>query len=152
MEANVRALLRAEFEKLRQEVIARYEQSGMKASGNWAKSVQVQELPNGFTIVADDYLNGRSPGKAPPSEVIEKWITQKGIAARIKGEISVSSLAYLIARKIAQKGWHPKKENENIVEQVATPQRIQQIMDAVAPVYAENFARDISALFDKTFA
>jgi hypothetical protein len=152
MEANVRQAFKAEFEKLRQEIIARYEQSGMKAGGSWANTVQVQELPNGFTIVADSYINGRGPGKAPPSEAIEQWIKRKGISARIKGDISTGSLAYLIARKIARQGWKPKKGNEDIAGQVATPQRIQQIMDAVAPVYAENFARDISALLEKTFA
>jgi len=152
MEANIKETLRAEFEKLRDEILAKYEASGMAASGNWGESVQVQELPNGFTIVADSYINGRGPGKAPPSAAIEKWIAQKGIASRLNGEISVSSLAFLIARKIAREGWKPKKGFENLVESTATPQRIQQILDAVAPLYVQNFTNEISAYLNTAFA
>lgn len=152
MNSNSKATLRAEFEKLRDEIVAKYEASGMEASGNWGESVQVQELPNGFTLVADGYINGRKPGKAPPSEAIEKWITQKGIAARLKGEITTASLAYLIARKIARQGWQPKKGAENIVENTATPQRIQQILDTVTPLYVQDFTADILAYLNTAFA
>ena len=152
MEANIKETLRAEFEKLRDEIVANFEASGMGASGNWGESVQVQELPNGFTIVADDYINGRGPGKAPPSAAIEKWIEQKGIASRLNGEISVSSLAFLIARKIAREGWKPKQGFDDIVANTATPQRIQQILDAVAPLYVQNFTDEISAYLNTAFA
>lgn len=152
MEANIKETLRAEFEKLRDEIVARYEASGMSASGNWGESIQVQQLPNGFTIVADDYITGRKPGKAPPSKAIEKWIAQKGIASRLKGEITVSSLAFLIARKIARGGWKPKAGFEDIVASTATPQRIQQILDAVTPLYLQNFTDEISAYLNTAFA
>lgn len=144
--------LRAEFELLRQEVIARYESSGMRVSGNWADSVHVEELPNGFTLVADSYINGRGPGKAPPSNAIEKWLTQKGIAARLQGEISTGSLAYLIARKIAREGWTPKEDAADIIAQVVTPQRIQQIMDKVEAVYFQQFSDQISSTLKSAFA
>lgn len=144
--------LRAEFELLRQEVIARYESSGMRVSGNWAESVLVEELPNGFTLVADGYINGRGPGKAPPSEAIEKWLTQKGIAARLQDEISTGSLAYLIARKIAREGWTPKENAADIIAQVVTPQRIQQIIDKVEAVYFQQFSDQISNTLKSAFA
>lgn len=141
METNVQQAFKAEFEQLRQEVIAYYHSSGRAASGRWASTVQVQELPNGFTLVADDYINGRGPGKPPPSAAIEQWIAQKGIAARLGKEISVSSLAFLIARKIARMGWQPKEGQDNLIAQVVTPERIQQLMDKVAPVYLDNLAQ-----------
>ncbi|MFL9845076.1 hypothetical protein [Flavobacterium rhizosphaerae] len=140
---NVQQLLRKEFELLRTEMIAKYEASGMKTSGNWAKTVQLQELPNGFTIVADNYIQGRSAGKAPPSSVIESWLQQKGIAAKAENEISLSSLAYLIARKIAREGWKPKPGFEDIAASVATPQRIQDIIDRVGQLYLQDFTNSI---------
>mgnify|MGYP001763027373 FL=1 len=95
MDSNITETLRKEFESLRQEVMARYESSGVKASGKWAESIRIEELPNGFTLVTDSYINGRGPGKAPPSEAIEKWIVQKGIATRLSNEISAVSYTHL---------------------------------------------------------
>jgi len=68
MEANIKETLRAEFEKLREEIVANYEASGMSASGNWGESVQVQELPNGFTIVADVTLTDADPARHRPAK------------------------------------------------------------------------------------
>jgi len=152
MDNNITETRRAEFESLRQEVVARYESSGVKASGKWAESIRIEELPNGFTLVADNYINGRGPGKAPPSEAIEKWIVQKGIASRLSDEISVSSLAYLIARKIAREGWQPKTGTENLLQQVVTPQRIQQIIDKVTPLYVNNLTQDLMSFLNTALA
>jgi len=45
---------------------------------------------------------GRAPGKFPPIESIIEWIKVKNIQKR--DNISDRSLAFIIARKIAQKG------------------------------------------------
>ena len=136
-------LLRPDFEQLRQEVIAAYQTQGQAATGNWADSVQIIELPNGFSLVADDYINGRGPGKPPPSSAIEQWIINKGIAARMGKDISIGSLAFLIARKIARTGWHPKPGTQNPIEAVVTPQRIQQLLDKAADYYTSDFCSTI---------
>ncbi|KGO91739.1 hypothetical protein [Flavobacterium subsaxonicum] len=136
-------LLQAEFEALKADIIAAYEASGMATGGNWGKSVQIQQLPNGLSLVADGYINGRKPGKAPPSAAIEAWLVKKGIAARLKEQISVSSLAFLIARKIAKKGWQPKPGTVNPIDAVATPQRIQKILDKVGQAHLQNFTTQI---------
>jgi len=148
--SNVTELLAAEFELLKTEVIAKYEASGMAASGNWADSVVIQKLPNGFNLVADGYINGRGPGKPPPSEAIEAWIRQKGIAAKLEKGMIIQTLAYLIARKIAREGWKPKPENQNIVDSLVTPQRIQQILDKVGAVYITDFTTQIINLLKPT--
>ena len=143
-------ILAAEFELLKSEVIAAYEASGNNASGNWVDSVTVQRLPNGFTLVADDYINGRGPGKPPPSAAIEAWIKQIGIASKLEKGMTTQSLAYLIARKISRKGWQPKPGSNNFVNNVVTPQRIQQILDKVGGVYAANFTSQIINLLKPT--
>jgi hypothetical protein len=136
-------LLAAEFELLRAEVIAAY-QGSMEAGGNWAESVTIQPAPAGYSITAADYINGRSPGKPPPSEAIEAWINQKGIASRLEKNMTVSSLAFLIARKIAREGWQPKPGNGNSIDGVVTPQRIQHILDKVGESYLANLTTQIT--------
>ena len=136
-------ILQAEFALLKKDIIAAYEASGMATTGNWGKSVQVVSLPNGISIMADGYIDGRKSGKAPPSEAIEAWLIKKGVAARVKDSISTSSLAFLIARKIAKKGWQPKPGTQNPVDTVATPQRIQQILDKVGQAHLATFTTDI---------
>lgn len=136
-------LLAAEFEKLKQEVILAYEASGTETSGNWADTLKVEQTPYGYSITAAEYINGRSPGKPPPSEAIESWILKKGIASRLEKNITVSSLAFLIARKIAREGWKPKPGTLNILDSVVTPQRIQQILDKVGESYLSDFTTQI---------
>lgn len=151
MNTSSNKILQQEFELLRQEIITRYEQTGVSATGKWKETVTIEALPNGFTVVADNYLNGRQPGKAPPSTAIEKWIIQKGISSRINGEISVSSLAFLISRKIAREGWHPKSNTANIIQQVLTPARTQQILDKIAPAYVKKFTEDLTTALENRF-
>ena len=47
-------------------------------------------------------VHGRRPGKQPPMDNILSWLEKKGIAP--EGEISIRSLAFLIARKIGKLG------------------------------------------------
>src|SRR5688572_9331060 len=103
--SSISQILKAEFEQLRQEIATAYEASGMAASGDWGKQLEVQAADGSASITAPDYINGRKPGTPPPSEAIEEWIVRKGMAARIQGEITIGSLAYLIARKIGREGW-----------------------------------------------
>lgn len=139
-----RLLLADEFELLKQEIIAAYKASDMQSSGDWANSVKAEPTLHGHSITAADYINGRDPGKPPPSQAIEEWLIKKGIAARLEKGITISSLAFLIARKIARLGWTPKHTSQNIVEQVVTPQRIQQILDKVGNSYLTDFTIQIT--------
>jgi hypothetical protein len=141
--SNATELLAAEFELLRADIISAYQASGQAVSGNWADTVKVEATPNGYSITAADYINGRGPGKPPPSKAIEEWLQQKGIAARLEKNMTISSLAFLIARKIGREGWKPKAGTVNIVDSVVTPERIQQMLDNVGAVYLDNFTNTI---------
>ena len=91
---------------------------------------------------------GRRAGKMPPSQAIEQWIRDKGLMSKIQGKISITSLAYLIARKIQREGW--KRENYGGVElisQVVTPDRIQKIIDRVTAEYIPAFEKEIKLMF-----
>jgi hypothetical protein len=126
-------VLQAEFEKLRIELIQAYDDLGMRASGQWADSLEVFSSEMSGGIMGLKYTEqlefGRRAGKFPPKDAIEKWINDKGIQPQ---DISISSLAFLIARKIAREGWDRNGfGGVELISKVVTPQRIQKIIDVV---------------------
>lgn len=121
----------------------------MRASGQWAESLSVEIGETGAEILQESYGDqlefGRKPGKQPPSEAIEQWIRDKGIAARLEKDISVSSLAYLIARKIGREGWNREQHGgTQLISSVATPERIQRIIDKIGESQLNEFTTKIS--------
>ena len=77
----------------------------MNASGKMADSLGYRIDENGLTIFSSEKYftvleTGRKPGKRPPISVVEQWIKDKPIAS----DINPKSLAFLIARKIGEKG------------------------------------------------
>ena len=145
-------ILNEELSLLKSELIAKYDEKGMRASGAWADSLEQNVIMNERNAKAQilglEYSQqletGRKSGKFPPIDSIKKWIVDKGISSRIQGEITISSLAFLIARKISREGW--KRENYggvNLISEVVTPQRIQKIIDRVGEAFIINVTDDI---------
>lgn len=146
-------ILTEEFNLLKEELIAKYDEKGMRASGNWANSLEVT-VTGGLSakLIGDEYSEqleyGRKSGKQPPSQAIEQWIRDKGIMSRIVGKISISSLAYLIARKIAREGWRREGYGGvELISEVVTPERIQKIIDRVSDSYIPLFENEIKLMF-----
>lgn len=77
----------------------------VNASGKLRDSIRYEVSDGTLRVYALGYSyyleHGRKPGKRPPKESIAQWIQDKGI---VPDGISVNSLAYLIARKIGEKG------------------------------------------------
>jgi hypothetical protein len=140
---SVLQILAAEFELLKNETAAGYRASGMAVSGNWAQELEVHVSSSGALLSAPGYINGRGPGTPPPSEAIEQWIKAKGIAAQLEKDLAISSLAYLIAKKIGRVGWQPKPGANSFIETIITPERIQQIVDKLGESYIQEFTSDI---------
>lgn len=139
---TTRELLAVEFESVKKDLIAKHNELKMKASGKWEKSLNVVIGGNDNLMTARIYgenyteqlVYGRAPGKFPPIKAIEQWIIDKGIAT-IGKQISVSSLAFLIARKIAKEGTKYFKDGgTDLVSSVFTPERIQSIIDKVKEI------------------
>lgn len=137
--SSIEQVLAAEFETLKSELIAKYRETG-EATGSWAETVTVETNGYSAKILAGYSPDDRGPGKQPPGEAIEQWIVAKGIASRLEKEITLSSLAFLIARKIAREGW---KRQNGIVDSVVTPERIQQVIDKVGPAFIMEFSKSI---------
>lgn len=146
-------ILSTEFEVLKNELIAKYDKLGMRASGQWAESLSVKLSENSAELLQESYGDqldfGRKPGKQPPSEAIEQWLKDKGIAARLEKDISISSLAFLIARKIGREGWNRKDHGgTNLISSVVTPERIQSIINKIGESQLNEFTTTISYYLD----
>ncbi len=147
-------ILSREFEDLKKDLIIAYDAKGMRASGKFADTLEVQITGLNAKLFGEDYSQqletGRKAGRFPPINAIEQWIKDKGIANRIQGEISISSLAFLIARKIARNGW--KREEHGGVElisEVVTDARIQKIIDEVGAEQALIYSTEIIKLVNE---
>jgi hypothetical protein len=145
------AILSKQFELLKDDLIKAYDAKGMRASGKFADSLDVKVEGLTAQLWGESYAQqletGRKAGAFPPISAIEQWIKDKGIANRIEGKISISSLAFLIARKIAKRGW--KREEHGGVElisQVITDVRIQKIIDEVGAGQALVYTTEIIKL------
>lgn len=111
---------------------AKHIELGMKASGRWVESLSVETAPTKGTIFGEDYteflVDGRKPGKFPPIDMIKKWIVDKGI----QSDISINSLAFLIARKISREGTkYHQQGGTDLIDAVITPSRIDGIINRI---------------------
>lgn len=147
-------ILSREFENLKKDLIIAYDAKGMRASGKFADTLEVQVTGLTAKLFGEDYSQqletGRKAGRFPPINAIEQWIKDKGIANRIQGEISISSLAFLIARKIARNGW--KREEHGgvqLISEVVTDARIQKIIDEVGAEQALIYSTEIIKLVNE---
>jgi hypothetical protein len=145
---EVGKILKDELNLLKTELIKEYIALGMKASGEWADSLEVQVDEGNGKLLGLNYSEqlefGRRSGKQPPRQAIEQWIRDKGLANRIENQISISALAFLIARKIAREGW--KREGfggVDLISKVITPERIQKILYKIGLQYRTEFQSSI---------
>lgn len=84
--------------------------SGVTASGNFNRSLQATITENSVVITGAMYAGAIELGRRPTTSggdgslrsLIRRWIDDKGITPT--GNISKDSLAYLITRKIHEKG------------------------------------------------
>lgn len=141
-----------EFDLLRKDLIAAYEAKGMRASGQFERELEIKTSFDSVLLLGMPYgqqlETGRRSGKFPPIEAIEQWIEDKGIQAI---DISVSSLAFLIARKIAREGWNREGYGGvELLSEVITDKRIQDILDKFGIVKSKEIVSDIIRLTKET--
>lgn len=146
-------ILTEELNLLRLDLIKAHDEKGMRASGKWANSLEVETAPLTGKIIGLKYTEqleyGRRAGGFPPIDAIEKWIEDKGIKA-IDNKISNRTLAFLIARKIAREGW--KRQGfggVDLVTDVITPQRIQKILNRITEGSIFEVTSDLTSLLQQ---
>lgn len=85
-------------------LIQKYDELGMRATGEWAEGLEARTHTNGGEIWGMPYTEqlvfGREPGKRPPIAPLEKWVSAKfGMSGR-----QATSMAFAVANKIAKEG------------------------------------------------
>jgi hypothetical protein len=133
-------------------LIIAYDAKGMRASGNFADSLDVIIGDTYAELWGDEYAEqleyGRNSGGFPPLQDIENWIVEKGVFNDVLQEIKLSSLAYLIARKIAQQGWNRANYGGvGLISEVITEERLQMIIDMFGENEVVNFSSDLIDIF-----
>ena len=107
-------------DETRFKILDEYRNSGREASGEFGRSLEtsIGTTPKGYSVkilgAKQAYWmeNGRKPGGFPPIKSVREWIKFKGIVAN---GISENSLAYLIARRIANEGYKGKPLVSNVL-------------------------------------
>ena len=148
---NYNDIILNEFELIKQDLIKRYNEKGMRASGNFESSLEIKKNNNSVELWGANYTeqleSGRNSGKFPPVDAIKQWILDKGINFE---NITLSSLAFLIARKISREGWNRQGYGGvELVSEVITPQRIQSIIDKVGTLEVNKFIELVRVEFKK---
>jgi len=140
---NSDEIIKQEIEILLDEIKLEYNQIGKRTSGLFEEGLEAIYSPNKAVIMGYPYLAGRKAGKMPPIQAIKKWIEQKGIQP-IKDNITTTSLAWAIAKKIAREGTN-KENHLKIYEKVITPQRIDEIIKKVSVFNVTQFTNELTA-------
>jgi len=147
-------IIKEEIGGILEDIIALYESSGRKASGQFAEGLEAVYEVSAFkvkgTIKGFTYLAGRGKtrksgkaGEPTLQQAILQWIKVKGIKP-LEDNISQKSLAFLIARKIHQEGTKPS-EWLKIYEKVITPERINKIIDRVSELNVNKIINQVRA-------
>lgn len=137
-------------EQIKTELIAKYNALGLKASGNYERSLTSENTDKHVTILAPRYAEmmeiGRKPGTAPPRSAIEQWIDDK----KLKFDIPKASLAYLIQRKIKRDGIRvPNRFNAGgVISTVITEDRINELINSLTYVEVGRITNEIYSMFE----
>ncbi len=142
LEEENRRILVEEMEAIKADILTVYNSSGKRTSGEFDDGLELKYEPNKATLFGYEYLAGRRAGKMPPIEAIEKWLQAKGIKP-IEENMTTSTLAFLIARKIAREG--TRKESQLMIyKQVITPQRIDEIISKITQINVQLFVWELN--------
>jgi len=149
-----KVVLSEQFELLKADLIKAYDVKGMRASGKWANSLEVIANENTVKLMGEEYSQqletGRQAGQFPPIQAIKQWIIDKGVFNSVLQDISLSSLAFLIARKIANEGWKREKHGGvELISEIVTDIRIQSIIDEVGAFMMIQFTTELVILINE---
>lgn len=113
------------------------------ATGQLLDSIRYEATAEALRVYALDYIyyleKGRKPGKRPPSQVLIPWVIARGMA---DNEKQAKSIAYLIARKIGEKGTTIfQKGGSDIVSGVVSDDLIRQIVTDIGGMFATQITK-----------
>lgn len=128
-------------------LIKKYDELGLRASGQWAESLNDEASADGTTITAimtgEDYTGaiayGRLPNTDQGDETIRRWVGWAG-STFLKDWVANKGLSinpYAVAYKVAREGWSvPNPHNKGgLVDDVVNEKRIQILKDRLGEFY-----------------
>lgn len=136
-------------------LINKYNELGLKASGQWAQTLNDETTESGgvitTTMEGEDYTGaiayGRSPNQDQSEEGIKAWVGWAG-STFIKDWVEnkgISASPYAVAYKIARRGWDvPNAHNAGgLLDDVVNKSRVQILMDRLGEFYVSNISEAI---------
>lgn len=142
-------ILQEEMEAIKADILAAYNASGKRTSGEFERGLSTEYNDLTAVLKGYTYLAGRRAGKQPPLKPILDWVIAKGLA-KVEEKAKASSIAFLIARKIAEKGTN-KEHHLQVYSQIITPERIQKILDRINQINGNAFINEVVTTITKSF-
>jgi len=145
--------IQKQFERFGQALIAdirnNISQSGANATGKTAASLRDESKETSFTLYGHRSFKfietGRGKGKFPPIKNIYEWVVAKGLQPE---GISQKSLAFLIAKKIANEGTVLYRTNQfRDIFQTAVADNIKELFQEVAIQSKAEISNDLARFF-----
>lgn len=146
---DIRRILTSALEEAKVKIQQNLASTGTNASGRTSRSLTVEV--DGNTVMLNcrqafgTVETGRKPGRVPYNfrDIIYQWMQDKGVHAKVEGrrsqESADRSMAYIIARKIANEGSKLYREGgrDDIYSNVL-PLTIERVRNEVTNVYIIN--------------
>lgn len=129
---------------------------GRYASGRTAQSIEVSANDTSGVIEGNISAlaleTGRKPGSVPAQfrHTIKTWMDQKRLFQN-ETESKRNSIAYLISRKIAERGTllYRQGGNSGVLSKAITPEKIRVFSDEVLSMYGREIRKEIVTSFGK---
>lgn len=145
-----RVILEA-LEKVLDLLVERYDELGMRATGDWAKELEAVSVAGRGVIMGLPYteqlVQGRAPGKMPPIDPLQKWVETKLKVGPDKSR----GVAFAVARKIGREGtsWY-QQGGSDLVELLDDPSVVEMfytiVGQYVTATISEILIRDLKEL------
>lgn len=154
---NIAEIIQEELTRLRQDIIARSEAAGQRASGRTYAQIEVQDVTDqGGKLVGPGYVGvlatGRRSGKIPYDfiRIIKEWATYKGIT--FADEKEFDRWANAVAWKIRREGtqlWRHVGKGGGYEDIFNTPidECIGRLIERLAEYYQMQFVDKITELW-----
>jgi len=142
---NAISVLRENLESLIEDFIIKYDELGLRATGEWAKSLELNPTGTGFEILGAEYTenltNGTPPGENVEFDRLKEWVK---IRFNTTDEGALNGITANIARNIFEEGTtHYQNGGTDLIDGVLTQQREDEIMDDVGQSILTQIEEDI---------
>ncbi len=147
------------LEDTKKDLFKNYKKLGLKASGDWGKSLEPKsEVTNtsiNAKILANDYTtyleNGRNRNQNQSEKALKAWVGWAGSTFLDKWvkDKRTNVNPYAVAWKIAREGWKvPNKFNKGgLVSDVVTDKRIKTLVDELITFKVSDIKSDVIRTF-----